>query len=109
MRRLVRILVLLATTAALLALPLPASADHLPVEGEFEHTDNMHLVGLSPRATTTDPFTANSDLAFWRNLAFQGHYDGFRILDISRPPGPARSSSRSASATRATSSSGGTS
>jgi hypothetical protein len=88
MRRLVRILVLLATTAALLALPLPASADHIPVESEFEHTDNMHLVGFSPRANTTDPFTANSDLAFWRNLAFQGHYDGFRILDISRPSRP---------------------
>jgi hypothetical protein len=87
MRRLVRILVLLATTAALLALPLPASADHIPVESEL-HTDNMHLVGFSPRANTTDPFTANSDLAFWRNLAFQGHYDGFRILDISRPSRP---------------------
>ena len=43
MRRLVRILALVVTTAALLALPLPASARHIPVESEFEHTDNMHL------------------------------------------------------------------
>ena len=88
MRRLARILALAVTTAALLALPLPALARHLPVESEFEHTDNMHLVGFAPRANTIDPFTANSDLAFWRNLAFQGHYDGFRILDISRPSRP---------------------
>ena len=65
MRRLVHILVLVAPTAALLALPIPASARHIPVESEFEHTDNMHLVGFSPRANTVDPFTANSGLAFW--------------------------------------------
>lgn len=57
MRRLVRILVLVATTAALLALPFPASAGHIPVESEFEHTDNMHLVGFAPRANAIDPFT----------------------------------------------------
>src|ERR687897_1872322 len=33
-------------------------------------------------------FTANSDLAFWGNLAFQGHYDGFRIINIASPANP---------------------
>jgi hypothetical protein len=87
MRRLIRRLVLV-TTAVLLALPLPASARHIPLQDQFETSRNMHLVGFSPRGNTIDPFTANSDLAFWRNLAFQGHYDGFRILDISRPSRP---------------------
>jgi hypothetical protein len=95
MRRLVRILVLVVTTAALLALPLPALARHLPalarhlpVESEFEHTKNLHLLGYSPQANTISPFTANSDLAFWGKLAFQGHYDGFRIINIAAPANP---------------------
>src|ERR687897_527311 len=33
-------------------------------------------------------FTANSDLAFWGKLAFQGHYDGFRIINIASPANP---------------------
>ncbi len=32
--------------------------------------------------------TITSDLAFWGKLAFQGNYDGFRILDISKPRAP---------------------
>jgi hypothetical protein len=30
----------------------------------------------------------NSDLAFWGDLAFNGNYDGFRIVDISAPGSP---------------------
>lgn len=30
----------------------------------------------------------SSDLAFWRNLAFAGAYDGFRIFDVARPATP---------------------
>ena len=33
-------------------------------------------------------FTANSDLAFWGNLAFQGHYEGFRIINIASLANP---------------------
>jgi hypothetical protein len=29
--------------------------------------------------------TTNSDIAFYKNLAFAGNYDGFRIIDIRRP------------------------
>jgi hypothetical protein len=88
MRRPIRLLVLGAVTAMLLAVALPASARHIQLEDEFDHSRNMHLVGYSPRSNTIEPFTANTDLAFWRNLAFQGHYDGFRILDISSPARP---------------------
>jgi LVIVD repeat len=58
----------------------------------FDYTKNLHPQGYSPRANTPNlpglTFTANSDLAFWGNLAFQGHYEGFRIVDISAPAKP---------------------
>jgi hypothetical protein len=37
----------------------------------------LQLVGNADKDGTT-----NSDLAFWGNLAYAGHYGGFRILDI---------------------------
>ena len=58
----------------------------------FDYTRNMHPQGFSPFPNTPNlpglTFTANSDLAFWGKLAFQGHYTGFRIVDISRPQKP---------------------
>ena len=88
MRLPVRVLVLTAVTAVLLGIPATASARHLEVENAFEHTKNLHLLGYSPQANTISPFTANSDLAFWGKLAFQGHYDGFRIINIAAPANP---------------------
>ena len=44
---------------------------------------NMTLVGNSDKDGTT-----NSDIAFWKDLAFSGNYNGFRILDISDPTAP---------------------
>jgi len=41
-----------------------------------------------PAATAPKAKTVNSDLAFWGKLAFEGNYDGFRIIDISRPHTP---------------------
>src|SRR5919108_2004555 len=32
--------------------------------------------------------TTNSDLAFWGNYAFQGHYAGFRIINIASSANP---------------------
>ena len=43
----------------------------------------LELVANAPKAKTV-----NSDLAFWGKLAFEGNYDGFRIIDISRPHTP---------------------
>jgi LVIVD repeat len=58
----------------------------------FDYTKNLHPQGYSPRGNTPNlpglTFTANSDLAFWGDLAFQGHYEGFRIVDISAPAKP---------------------
>jgi hypothetical protein len=44
-------------------------------------------IGLRPAANLPGT-AAGTDLAFWGNLAFQGTYDGFRIVDISTPSRP---------------------
>lgn len=89
MRRSSRLFAPLAIAAALLlTLPVTAQARSLDPTGSFEHTQNLHAMGFSPRGNTASPFTANSDLAFWGNRAYQGHYDGFRIIDISAPAQP---------------------
>jgi hypothetical protein len=43
----------------------------------------LQLVGNAPQGGTI-----NTDLAFWGHLAFQGNYDGVRIVDISNPSAP---------------------
>jgi hypothetical protein len=58
----------------------------------FDYTKNLHPLGYSAFPNTPNlpglTFTANSDLAFWGDKAFQGHYEGFRILDVSSPAKP---------------------
>ena len=59
--------------------------------GTFEYSANMTPLGYSARNV---PFTGtgsslfNSDLAFQGNLAYQGTYAGFRVIDISDPTNP---------------------
>ncbi|MGH3060933.1 MAG: LVIVD repeat-containing protein [Gaiellaceae bacterium] len=76
---------------------LTPGASAVPPEVEeatstYVYTQNMHPQGFSPFANTPNlpglTFTANSDLAFWGKLAFQGHYEGFRILNIAAPARP---------------------
>jgi hypothetical protein len=83
-----RTFVLAVLAVGLLTFPLAAAADH----ATRPHTQNVQALGHSP-----DPGSflvpdgqrdANSDLAFWGNLAFHGDYDGFRIIDISDPNNP---------------------
>ena len=90
-----RLLLALAVAMAGLVLLAPAAAVPPDVEeatATFEYTKNLHPQGYSPRGNTPNlpglTFTANSDLAFWGKLAFQGHYEGFRIVDISAPAKP---------------------
>ena len=54
----------------------------------------MHAKGHSPEPATFfgEPDGVrhiSSDTAFWRRTAFQGNYDGFRVIDISDPDNPA--------------------
>ncbi len=85
-----RLLIVAATAAAgVLALSGTATADH----ATRPHTKNLHALGHSPHPATFfgEPDGVrhiSSDLAFRGNLAFNGNYDGFRIVDISDPAAP---------------------
>ena len=98
-----RLFVLVVATAAL-ALPLTAAADHGSAD---EASPNMvHIANLPPPPQfvvcervipPTPPACNNSDLAFWRagglkggftDILAQGHYEGFRLVDISDPSNP---------------------
>lgn len=57
-------------------IPVPAPTQPLTPAGASGWT----LLGASDKDGTT-----NSDLAFYKNLAFAGNYDGFRVVDIKRP------------------------
>jgi hypothetical protein len=84
-----RLALLAATAAGVLVLPATAAADHQT----RPHTTNMHAKGHSPHPATflgepDGERDINSDIAFWGRLAFNGNYDGFRIVDISDPDAP---------------------
>ncbi len=75
--------------ALVLLLPLPAAAEH----AARPHTPNIHAKGHSPHASSFEGLVdgvrhINSDIAFWGHYAFDGNYDGFRVIDISDPDNP---------------------
>jgi hypothetical protein len=76
----------------LAAAGMPAQADH----ETRDHTRNMHALGHSPDFGSfllpDGQRDANSDLAFWGDLTFNGDYDGFRIIKNS--PGNPKEVSR---------------
>jgi len=86
----------LTATLAVCVLALPSAAlaqkRQLPPVETVTYTKNPCPQGYSPMGNTPNlpelTFTANSDLAFWGKLAFQGHYDGFRIVNIASPTNP---------------------
>jgi hypothetical protein len=91
MHRAIRSLVLGVSATAALALPLSASAQVGEPFSSFTMTGNLQPLGFSARAvplTGTGSGIVNSDLAFWGDRAFQGTYEGFRIVDISQPDNP---------------------
>lgn len=74
--------------AALLAGP-PASAGH----DARPTSTNLYAVSESPHPARYDGVPVaerqiSSDLAFWGDLAVHGNYDGFRLVDVSRPDTP---------------------
>jgi len=59
----------------------------------FDYTQSMHPLGYSARAIPLDNTVPgqglfNSDITFWGSTAYQGTYEGFRIIDISAPANP---------------------
>ena len=81
----------LACTALALGIaagPLTASGPpKVDAVSSFTYTKNLTPLGFSPRPNPA-PGVFNSDLAFWGDWAFQGTYDGFRIVDITKPQRP---------------------
>ncbi|WP_307624012.1 LVIVD repeat-containing protein [Streptomyces sp. V3I7] len=57
----------------------------LPGQDEIVHSDNIEHLANIPKDALQG---TNSDLAFQGTYAYAGNYDGFRILDISRPSEP---------------------
>jgi hypothetical protein len=89
MRRSVRLLPLL--TAVALALPLAATASVSGAVSTFAYTKNMHPLGYSARTVPLSGAgsgVVNSDLAFSGKTAYQGTYEGFRIIDVADPENP---------------------
>jgi PA domain/LVIVD repeat len=87
-----RIAVLVSAMAVFLVAAAPASAQPSAVS-TFTWTKNMHPLGHSARNvplanTTPGAGIYNSDLAFWGKRAFQGTYEGFRIIDVADPENP---------------------
>jgi len=99
----------LGSAVALLALPLSAAAQpspqpvspdkhqedslRIPAISTFAYTQNMHPMGYSPRVVplaNAQPGAGifNSDLAFWGKTAYQGTYEGFRVIDVTEPDNP---------------------
>src|SRR5688572_29452256 len=79
------------TIAAILALamPLSASADDVgAATSTFTYSQNMKPLGYSAREVPPTSGIFNSDLAFWGKRAYQGTYEGFRIIDVSEPENP---------------------
>jgi hypothetical protein len=94
MRSAFRRLIFLTAALATVLVVAPAGAAQQPPDAvsTYTWTDNMKPKGHSARNVPLANATPgagiyNSDLAFWGRHAFQGTYEGFRIVDI-------RSSSR---------------
>ncbi|MGH2681741.1 MAG: LVIVD repeat-containing protein [Actinomycetota bacterium] len=77
-RALLALLFLLGTAS-------PVTAGHL---AEGRRTRGIEPVSHSPARARYSTGNANSDVAFWGDLAFHGRYDGFRVIDISQPGNP---------------------
>jgi len=89
MRRPIRWSLVVSGVIALAAAGMPAQADH----ATRPHTKAMHAKGHSPHPATFlgEPDGVrhiSSDIAFWGRLAFNGNYDGWRVVDISDPDNP---------------------
>src|SRR5215217_2677422 len=87
-----RVIGVAAVAAACAAFPAGATAAPTAVSS-FEWSPNMHPLGHSAAEVplvnaTPGAGIYNSDLAFWGRRAYQGSYDGFRIVDVADPENP---------------------
>lgn len=89
-----RLFVLILSVVGLSLPPTLASGESVfEAVSTFDYGHNMHPLGYSAREIPLDNTVLgqgvfNSDLAFWGNIAVQGTYAGFRLIDISAPANP---------------------
>jgi hypothetical protein len=90
MRPSVRLGAIVSCVVCLLSIAAIATASH-----DTRPSSRLTALGHSPNPASFEqdpegpaPPEINSDIAFWRSLAFNGNYDGFRIIDISDPSNP---------------------
>ena len=69
-----------ATRLAAFAVALAVAASAAAADGRGP---SVRLLANAPK-----PQVINSDLAFWGTVAYQGNYDGFRVIDVSKPSAP---------------------
>jgi hypothetical protein len=85
------VLVLSALAIGLVAAPLSATPPRIPLVQDWEITPNLTALSFSERSVPTsgpESNFINSDLAFWGDMVIQGHYNGFRLVDVSQPKKP---------------------
>ena len=61
---------------------------YLPGAARSAARAEAHSASMTLAASLPKGGTVNSDIAFWGNLAYHGSYDGFRVIDISKPTAP---------------------
>jgi len=84
-RRRTRALVLALAVMLVAAFPVAGWADH----DTRETTPNIIPRGEALQASGPGAFeNIHSDIAFWGDRAYQGNFNGFRIVDISDPDAP---------------------
>ncbi len=78
--------------ASLLSFASTGSAAPPSPKDAAPHTKNVHEMGIEPNeATFSVPDgqrKISSDIAFQGKLAYQGNYDGFRVINIAAPGNP---------------------
>jgi hypothetical protein len=82
------VLALAALAVGLAAAPLSATPQNIPLIENWSISPNMKALTFSERSVPTsgpESNFINSDLAFWGNMVVQGHYNGFRLLDVRIP------------------------
>jgi len=86
-------LALTAAVALMIPVTVQAQTPALDATATFDYSDNMFPVGYSPReiglaSGSERAGSFNSDLAFWRNMAVQGTYAGFRLINVRSQANP---------------------
>lgn len=88
--RILSVLTALTLCTGVMGIPGASSAsDVLDAVSTFDYTKNLKPRGFSERSSASTTINdVNSDIAFWGRYAFQGHFNGFRIIDISDAENP---------------------